>query len=144
MEVNILFIVINYYFSKKKPDPKTISKNSYGLLVIFLLIIGIYSNFMAAGEGAFSRMGMMAILGLTFLQSQGIKAVATMPSRVYSLIVTAFAGLIVWPYLVTFWVAGFFAGKYATKYVKYVPDVFMKNLLVIFSLGFIFYLLFAY
>lgn len=144
MAATILFIVIHAYFSKKKPDPKTVSKASYSLLIVFLLIIGIYSNFMAAGEGAFSRMGMMVILGLTFLQSQGIKAVATMPSRAYSLVVTAFAGLIVWPYLVTFWVSGFLAGKYATKYVKYVPDDFMKALLTVFSLGFVVYLLVFY
>lgn len=144
MAVTIIVIVAHSYASRKKPDPKNISKASYVVLVIFLFIIGIYSNFMAAGEGAFSRMGIIAILGLTFLQSQGIKATATMPSRMYSLVVTGFNGLIVWPYLVTFWVAGFIAGKYSTRFVKHVPDALMKTILTIVSIIFVTYLLFFY
>lgn len=144
MAATIILLVAHSYVSKKKPDPKNISKHSYVVLVLFLLIIGVYSNFMAAGEGAFSRMGIIAILGLTFLQSQGIKATATMPSRIYSLIITAFAGLIAWPYLITFWVAGFMAGKYSTRFVKHVPDVLVKTILTIVSILFVIYLLFFY
>jgi uncharacterized membrane protein YfcA len=99
---------------------------------------------MAAGEGAFSRMGLMSILGLSFMQSQGLKATATMPSRIYSLIVTAFAGLIIWPYLLTFWCSNYLAGKYATKSVKKIPDAYMKTLLTTVSIAFVIYLLFFY
>lgn len=144
MAATIVYIVLHTYFSKRKPDPKAIRRSSYVILVIFLFIIGLYSNFMAAGEGAFSRMGIMAILGLSFLQSQGIKAAATMPSRIYSLVVTAFAGLIIWPYLVTFWIAGFIAGKYATRFVKYIPDALMRTILTVVSILFVIYLLFFY
>lgn len=144
MAGTIVFIVAHSYFSRNKPERKATSKSSYVFLVLFLFVIGIYSNFMAAGEGAFSRMGIMAILGLTFLQSQGIKATATMPSRIYSLIVTAFAGLIVWPYMIALWAGGFIAGKYATRSVKNIPDTFMKIALTAVSIIFVIYLLFFY
>ena len=144
MASTIAFIVGHSYLSKNKPDPKAISKSSYALLMAFLFLIGLYSNFMAAGEGTFSRIGIMSILGLSFIQSQGLKATATMPSRIYSLIVTGLAGLIVWPYLLTFWCSNFIAGKYATKFVKRVPDKHLKLALTVVSIGFIIYLLFFY
>lgn len=144
MAATIVFIVAHSYFSKKKPNPKSISNASYAMLIAFLFVIGLYSNFIAAGEGAFSRMGIMTILGLTFLESQGLKATATMPSRIYSLIVTGIAGLIVWPYLLTFWCSNFLAGKYATKFVKKVPDAQIKVLLTVVSFVFVIYLLFFY
>jgi uncharacterized membrane protein YfcA len=144
MVATIAFIVAHSYLSKSKPDPKSISKQSYAILMVFLFMIGLYSNFMAAGEGAFSRIGLMSILGLSFLQSQGLKATATMPSRIYSLVVTGIAGLIVWPCLLTFWCSNFLAGKYATKFVKRVPDKYMKTTLTVVSVAFIVYLLFFY
>lgn len=143
MAATVIFIVVHAYTAKKS-DKSKVSKKSYILVLAFLFLIGIYSNFMAAGEGAFSRMGLMTILGWSFLQSQGIKATATMPSRIYSLIVTGLAGLIVWPYLLTMWVAGFIAGKYATKFVKHTPDKYMKAALTVVSLIFVIYLLFFY
>lgn len=143
MAATILLLLIHSHVAKR-PDPKRVSRVSYLLLVLFLFIIGIYSNFMAAGEGAFSRMGIMAILGLGFIASTGIKATATMPSRVYSLVVTAFAGLIIWPYLLTMFVSNFIAGKYATKLAKRLPDRFMKLFLTIVSIVFVLYLLVIY
>lgn len=144
MAGTIILIVVHAYLSRNKPKKKVIGVSNYVFLVLFLFVIGIYSNFMAAGEGAFSRMGIMAIVGLTFLQSQGIKATATMPSRIYSLIVTAFAGLIVWPYMLALWAGGFLAGKYSTRAVKHVPDRLMKIALTVVSILFVIYLLFFY
>lgn len=143
MAATIMIIVFHTYVAKK-PDPKSVSKTSYALVMIFLLIIGIYSNFMAAGEGAFSRIGLMSILGWSYIQIQGIKATATMPSRIYSLVVTGIAGLIVWPYLLTMWCSNFLAGKYATKFVKRVPDKHMRIVLTVVSAIFVVYLLFFY
>lgn len=143
MAATVLFLLIHSYASKP-PHPDTVSRRNYLILVAFLFIIGIYSNFMAAGEGAFSRMGIMAILGLPFVESTGLKAAATTPSRIYLLVVTAFAGLIIWPYLLIMWVANFIAGKYSTKFVKKVPDHFIKPILTLVSIGFVVYLIFFY
>lgn len=143
MATTIIALLIHSYIGKK-PDPKRVTKINYLVLVAFLFVIGIYSNFITAGEGAFSRMGIMAILGLSFLASTGIKATATMPSRIYSLVVTGFAGLIVWPYLLTMLASNFIAGKYATKFAKRLPDRFIKLFLTIVSLAFVVYLLVFY
>lgn len=144
MAVTVIFVVGHAYLSRKSPPPQTVSTLNYILLMGFLFLIGLYSNFMAAGEGTFSRIGLMSILGMTFIQSTAIKATATMPARIYSLIVTGFAGLIVWPYLLTFWVSNFLAGKYATKFAKKIPDLYMRVALTVISIGFVIYLLFIY
>lgn len=143
MAATIIFLLVHSYVGRK-PNPKRVTKTNYLVLVVFLFVIGIYSNFITAGEGAFSRMGIMAILGLSFLASTGIKATATMPSRIYSLVVTGFAGLIVWPYLLTMLASNFIAGKSATKLAKRLPDQFMKQFLTVVSLAFVIYLLVFY
>lgn len=143
MAATIIFIVIHAHFAKK-PRLRSISTSRYEVVILFLFLIGIYSNFMAAGEGAFSRIGLMLILGWSFIQSQGVKAAATMPSRIYLLIVTGAAGLIVWPYLLTMWCSTFFAGRYATAFAKKIPDKYMRYALTVISILFVIYLLFFY
>ncbi|HEY5152603.1 MAG TPA: sulfite exporter TauE/SafE family protein [Candidatus Saccharimonadales bacterium] len=144
MIVGIIFILGHTYFSKNKPNPASISKSGYALLIVFLLIMGIYTNFIGIGQGTFGRIAVMSVLGLSFIQSQGLTSTATMPSRLYSLVVTSFAGLIVWPYLITLWCSNYLAGKYATKLVKHVPDNIMKTILTLLSIGFVIYLVFFY
>lgn len=144
MVAAIVFILAHTRFSKHKPDPSHISKSSYVLLTFFLFLSGMYANFIGLGEGTFGRIALMSVLGLSFIQSQGLKSTSTMPTRVYSLIVTSMAGLIMWPYLLTKWCANFLAGKYATKFVKKIPDAYLKVVLTALSIAFIVYLLFFY
>ncbi len=141
--VMLVLIVARSHISKK-PNLKKVKLLNYVVLIGFLFLIGIYANFIAAGEGTFSRMGMMVILGMTFIQSTGIKATATMPARIYSLVVTGLAGYIVWPYLLTLWASNFIAGKYAMKFAKKIPDLYMRTAITFISLGFVIYLLFFY
>ena len=143
LAIVVIFIVVHAYFVKK-PDPKLIGKTRYMLAMAFIVLVGIYSSFLSAGQGAFSRIGLMSILGWSFMQTQGITATAAIPARIYSLVVTGIAGLIVWPYLVTMWCSTFIAGKYATKFAKHVPDAYMRAALIVVSLLFVIYLLFFY
>jgi len=140
----VIFVVIHSYTHKRPQLNAGVSKSSYFLLAIILFLLGIYSNFISAGEGTFGKLSMMAILGMSFIQSQGLKATATMPSRIYSMIVTGLAGLIIWPYLLTMFISNFIAGKYATKFAKQIPDQYMRVFLTIVSLLFVVYLLAFY
>jgi uncharacterized membrane protein YfcA len=140
----VIFVVIHSFVHRKPRHDSTVSKTNYALLGIILLLLGIYSNFISAGEGTFGKLSMMAILGMSFVQSQGLKATATMPSRMYSMIVTAIAGIMIWPYLLTMFVSNFIAGKYATKFAKRIPDQYMRTFLTIVSLLFVGYLLIFY
>lgn len=144
MVVSISLILAHTFLSNKRPKSIHVSKTNYVLLFSFQFIIAIYTIFIGLGEGSFGRLALMFTLGLSFVASQGIGAAAKMPARAYSLIVTGYAGLIVWPYLLTFWCSNFIAGKYATKYVKKVPDKYMRTAMVIISLVFAAYLLFYY
>jgi uncharacterized membrane protein YfcA len=109
-----------------------------------MFVISVYTIFIGLGEGTFGRLALMFTLGLSFIESQGISAAAKMPARAYSLLVTGFAGLIIWPYLLTFWCSNFFAGKYATKLLKRIPDAYMRTIMVVISIAFAIYLLFYY
>ena len=141
--VVVIFIVIRTYLVKK-PGLKHVGKKSYALAMAFMVLVGVYSSFLSAGQGAFSRIGLMSILGWSFMQTQGITATAGVPARIYALVVTGIAGLIVWPYLLTMWCSTFIAGKYATKFAKHIPDTYMRAALIIVSLLFVIYLLFFY
>lgn len=144
MIVAVLALLIHSYIAKQSTPPRSISRSRYAILFSFLFLNGIYSNFMGVGEGTFSKFALMSVLGLTFLQSQGLGAAAGIPARIYSLVITAIAGLIVWPYVITFWISTFLAGRYATKFVKRIPDTYLKISLTIISIAFVLYLLFIY
>lgn len=143
MVAAVIAMIVDAHFARK-PNPRKISTLRYEVVFVFLLFMGVYSNFMSAGDGTFSRMGLMFILGMSFIQSQGITAAAALPSRIYSLVITSLAGLIIWPYLLTMWCSTFFAGKYATRFAKHVPDKSMRVALTVVSLIFVTYLLFFY
>jgi uncharacterized membrane protein YfcA len=144
LAVAITFTMIHAYVGRKKGKAKHITITNYILLVIVLFIVGVYSNSVAAGEGTIGKLTLMSILGLSFMQSQGIKAAASIPSRLYMLVVGAIYGLIVWPYLFAMGAGGFIAGKYATRFASHLPDKLMKVLLTVVSIGLVAYLLFWY
>jgi uncharacterized membrane protein YfcA len=144
MVAAVVFILGYSYFSKDKPKSKSISKFNYVVLVSFLLLMGVYTNFIGLGQGTFGRIAVMSILGMSYIETQGVTSTATMPTRIYSLFVTGFAGLIIWPYLLTKWCANVIAGKYATKFVKNVPDAYMKAVLTVLSIAFVVYLVAFY
>jgi uncharacterized membrane protein YfcA len=104
----------------------------------------MYSNFISLGGGTFSKFAVISVLGLTFMQGQGLSAAASVPARIYSVVVTSIAGLIIWPYVITFWVSTYIGGKYATRFVKHIPDIYLKVALSVVCVGFVAYLLFFY
>ncbi len=144
MIVSMLIILARDYRSKRRPRVKRLSQSQKALLFTFMSLAGLYGSFIGPGEGTFSKFALMSVLGLTFIQSQGLKAAATVPSRIISLIITGIAGLLVWPYVITLWVSTFIASKYATKVAKKIPDKYLRITLAAVSVAFIVYLLFFY
>jgi uncharacterized membrane protein YfcA len=144
MSVAVLIVLGHTYIGKSRVRHEFISKSRYILLFVFLFLTGLYSNLVSLGGGTFSKFAIISVLGLTFIEGQGLSAASGIPNRIYSLIATSIAGLIVWPYVITFWVSTFIAGKYATRFVKHIPDIYLKVSLAIISIGFVAYLLLAY
>lgn len=144
MIVAVVIILAHAYYAKGKVKPKVISKAQHVLLFLFMFLSGLYGNFIGPGEGTFSKFALMSVLGLTFIQSQGLKAAATVPARIFSIVVTALAGLVVWPYAATLWISTYISSKYATKYAKRVPDRYWEIILTLVSIAFVLYLLFFY
>ena len=140
MAVAVALLLIRSYLFKDKFLFLNLRRWQYPALFLFLIIIGAYNNLIGVGEGTFARLGIVLILGMTFLQSHGFKTISTVPVRLYSLVVTGLAGLIVWPYLLAMWAGSFLAGKYATKNIKRVPEQYMRHILAGVSVLFIVYI----
>ncbi len=144
MIIAISCLLFYSLFLKNKLKIQLSIKYQYPILFILLFLIGIYNNFIGIGEGTFTKISIMLILGTTFIKSHGIKTAAMIPSRIYSLVITALSGLIIWPYLLVFWVSTFISGKYATKFITLIPERYLKLGLVTLSIIFIFALIFVY
>ena len=140
MVIAVSFLLLRVYLPQRQRQFSQMRKYRYHFLFAFLLLIGAYNNLIGIGEGTFARLGIMLLFGLTFLQSHGLKTIATVPLRIYSLIVTGLAGLIVWPYLLVMSMGGFLAGKYATKHIKKVPEKYLRHGLAAIALFFIVYI----
>jgi uncharacterized membrane protein YfcA len=139
----VVIVLVHAFYSNGKKMTKHITKSQHVLLFTFMFLSSVYGS-LAPGEGAFSKFALMSVLGLTFLQSQGLKSAATVPSRLYAMVVTTLAGLVIWPYAITLWVSTFIGSKYATKVAKKIPDKYLKALLAVVSVAFVLYLLFFY
>jgi uncharacterized membrane protein YfcA len=109
-------------------------------LALLLGVIGIYSNFIGIGEGTFSKLAIASCLGMTFMETHGVKTVAMVPMRVISLVATATAGILVWPYVITLWCSNFIAGRLSTKIVARLPEPVARNLLCVAAVAFMCYL----
>ena len=90
----ILFLLVRTYFLGKYLKSWQLTRWRYPALFIFLFVIGAYTNFIGVGEGTFFRLGVMLLLGLSFMQSHGLRAMAILPTYVYVLPVAAWAGLV--------------------------------------------------
>ena len=144
MVVAVSFLLLRAYLPRRQRQFAHLRKYRYHFLFVFLLLIGAYNNLIGVGEGTFARLGIMLLFDLTFLQSHGLKTIATVLLRVYSLIVTGLAELIVWPYLLVMGTDGFLAGKYATKHIKKMPQTrFGRNCAILHCLYCIFRLNYA-
>lgn len=144
MIVAVLTILGHAYYARGQKKAAHINKSQHVALFVFMLLSGTYGAFIGPGEGTFSKFALMSVLGLTFMQSQGMKSAATVPSRIYSTILTAIAGLIVWPYTLTLLISTFVGAKYATRVAKKIPDKYLMAALTIVSVAFVIYLLFIY
>jgi uncharacterized protein len=145
MVVAVFLIMINTYSSRRQNGSKPLvtGKARTILLFVFMFLSGLYGK-MGPGEGTFSKLALMSVLGFSFIKSQGLKSAATVPGRIIVLVVTGIAGLLVWPYVITLWVSTFIAAKYATRFAKRVPEKYLRAVLSIVSFVFVIYLLFFY
>jgi uncharacterized membrane protein YfcA len=102
----------------------------YPLLFILLFVLGVYGNISGVGSGTFLKLVLLSILRISVVDSISVGSIITMPSSIFSFVMTALAGLIMWPYCLTLWVGTFIGGRYATKFAQKVPDHYMRWLLI--------------
>lgn len=145
MIIAVSLVLAHTYLPTPKAKAKTgpgdhFNNSQNALLFIFMFLSGLYGK-IGPGEGTFSKLALMSVLGFSFIKSQGLKAAATVPGRIISLVVTSIAGLLVWPYVITLALSTFIASKYATRIAKRIPDQYLKAVLAVVSVAFVIYLL---
>ena len=141
MVAAVLLLLLRTYFLNKHLKRWQSTRARYPAMFIFLFIVGAYSNFIGVGGGIFFRLGMMLTLGLSFMQSHGLRAMSILPTYVYVLPVLTWAGLVAWPYVLGLWAGGFLSGRYVTKYMKKIPERYTRPGLAVVASVFIAYLL---
>lgn len=130
-----LFILLVYLFLNKAKSTQVaeqikLQRRTYPLLFAVLSILGVYGNVSGVGVGTFMRVVFISWFRLSFVDSLGIGNIIFLPAALFSLGVTAITGLIAWPYLLTLAIGTFLGGKYATKYIRKIPNVYLRRLLI--------------
>lgn len=102
----------------------------YPGIVLVMILLGAQSTASGVGSGTFQKIALLGILRLTFADSLLLNNLVSLPAGIFFLILTAYSGLLVWPYVVSLWLGTFIAGVYATHFVHRVPDRYLRWLLV--------------
>lgn len=137
----LLLLLVHGFFLKGRLKFLGLRRWRYPFLFVFLFIIGVYTSFIGVGEGTFFRLGIMLLMGLSFMQSHGLRAAAVLPISFYVLVVAGAAGLIAWPYLLAMWAGGFLASRYVTRHMRKIPERYTLPSMTGLSLLFITYLI---
>lgn len=118
-----------------------VNKKQYPLLATILLGLGTYSNVSGVGSGTFIKIAYTSLLKMKVSDSIGVSNIVYLPATIFSLIVTAIAGLLVWPYLITLWVSTFIGSHYVAKYSQKIPEEYLRKLLMVLCLLYLLFLI---
>ena len=102
----------------------------YPLIFVILFVMGVYENVSGVGSGAFLRLIFISFFHVSVVDGLGIGNFIYMPSGLYFLAATAWAGLIVWPYCVALWFGTYIGGRYATLFARKIPNHYLRWLLI--------------
>lgn len=102
----------------------------YPGIILVMILLGAQSTASGVGSGTFQKIALLGILRLTFADSLLLNNLVSLPAGIFFLILTAYSGLLVWPYVVSLWLGTFIAGVYATRFVHRVPDRYLRWLLI--------------
>lgn len=108
-----------------------------------MTLLGVYGNTLVVGTGTFQKIAFVDLLKIRVMDSIGIGSIIVIPRTVFSLVVTAIAGILAWPYLITLWVATYIGAHYVARHVRKVPDTYLRTLLIALTTLYLLYLVWA-
>lgn len=139
----LLRMLVERTQSTQTAERLTIPFGQYPLLFVVMSLIGVYGNVSGVGVGTFQKLAFVSLFRLSFAESLGISNIVVLPAMIFSLVATAVAGLIAWPYVITLWLGTYLGGHNVTKYVRKIPDQYLKIVLVSVTTLYLLYLLFS-
>jgi len=115
----------------------------YPLLGSIMVVLGVYSNVSGVGSGTFQKIAFTSLLRMKIVDGIGIGNIIYTPLNIFSIIVTAFAGLLAWPYVIALWFGTFIGSHFVAKHIRKVPDHYLRVLLIVVSLVYLIYLVWS-
>ncbi len=141
-----LVLLLFYMFLGKQAETRMvetleINPKQYPLLFAVVGFLGLYGNVSGVGVGTFQKVSFVSILRITFADSLGIGTISSLPAQVFSIVVTAITGLIAWPYFLALFLGSYVGANFVTRYVRKIPDIYLRSLLVILAILYLTYLI---
>ncbi len=128
-------------FEPQTPESLQIGLKQYPLVSGIMFGLGVHGNISGVGTGTFEKIAFTSLLRLKVADGIGISYIIDLPTTIFSLVVTAIAGLISWPYLLTLWVGNFIGSHYVAKHIRKIPDGYLRILLMIITVCYLVYLI---
>ncbi|MEH6446315.1 MAG: sulfite exporter TauE/SafE family protein [Oceanospirillaceae bacterium] len=124
--------VIHRYITRKRDD--SLKDSFIGKFVIF--IFSIYGGYFGAGLGIIV-LSILKIIGFhDYHEANAIKSIMITAVSIFSIVIFIAGGLISWPESIVMMVGSAMGGYNAAKYAKNIPQVFLKNIIVVIGLSF--------
>ncbi len=141
-----LVVVVAVMFIHKRVLPihlesVRVTPIQYPVLAILLLALGWYGNAVGVGSGTFSKLLLSGTLRISVADSIALGQIIALPGSIIFLVVTAWNGLLVWPYIAALWLGSFIGSRAVTRHIRKIPDSWLRALLTIVTMLYLVYLL---
>ncbi len=145
--IALSLLVIHILVSKNKAprnlEEMRINGKQYPLIGSIMLGLGLYANVSGVGAGTFQKIAYSSLLRMKVVEGIGITNIIYVPTTIFSIIMTALAGLLAWPYVLTLWVGTFIGAHFVTKHVQKIPEEYLRKLLVVLAFLYLCYLVWS-
>lgn len=139
----VIYMVFQKNGQAQNLEDLHINLKQYPMLASIMVGLGIYSNVSGVGAGTFQKIIFTSLLRMKVTDGIGVGNIVYLAPTIFSLVVTAIAGLLAWPYLITLWVGTFIGAHYVARYAQRIPDKYLRNLLVVLCICYLSYLIWS-
>lgn len=143
--LGLFMLLIHALFSRQKAVNKVhevkISSKQIPLIGAIMATLGFYANISGVWAGTFRKMSYMSLLKVSVKDSIGLSNAIDFPWFTFSFVVTAIAGLIVWPYLIALILGTYIGSRFAIGQVKKISDAYLRILLIFLTVVYLVFLI---
>ncbi|MBI2355958.1 MAG: sulfite exporter TauE/SafE family protein [Candidatus Doudnabacteria bacterium] len=137
----ILYMLVGKNHEPKNLDELRVTLKQYPLLGSIMGVLGLYTNISGVGSGTFMKVAFVSLLRMKAVEGIGVSSIVYLPATFVSIGITAFAGLLVWPYVITLWFGTFVGAYFVATHIQKIPDIYLRNFLIFVAFLYLIYLI---